>query len=40
MNDEEIWDHIEKVEEVDNVVADVLRDMASALHDTVSAHQR
>ena len=35
MNDEEIWDHIEKVEAVDNVVADVLRDMAGALHDTV-----
>ena len=37
MNDKEVWEHIEKVEEVDHVVADVLRDMASALHDTVRA---
>jgi hypothetical protein len=37
MNDEEIWKHIDKVAAVDSVVADVLRDMASALHDTVSA---
>jgi hypothetical protein len=36
-NDEEIWAYIDNVEAVDEVAADVLRDMAGALHDTVSA---
>jgi hypothetical protein len=37
MNDAEIWNHIEAVDAVDSVLAEVLRDMAGALHDTVTA---
>jgi hypothetical protein len=37
MNDDELWEAIDDVESADAVLADVLRDMAGALHDTVSA---
>jgi len=37
MNDDELWTSIDEVEAVDTRLADVLRDMAGALHDTVSA---
>lgn len=37
MNDDELWEVIEDVESADAVLADVIRDMASTLRDTVSA---
>jgi hypothetical protein len=37
MNDEVLWSRIEEIEPVDPALADVLRDMGSALHDTISA---
>ena len=37
MNDDELWNAIDEIESADGSLADVLRDMAGALHDTVSA---
>lgn len=37
MHDDEVWDSIELIEVTDPNLADVIRDMAGALHDTVSA---
>jgi hypothetical protein len=37
MNDEVLWSRIEEIESVDPALADVLRDMSSALHDTIGA---
>lgn len=37
MNDEDLWSRIDQIEAADPVLADVLRDMAGALHDTVTA---
>ena len=37
MNYDALWEHIDLVEASDPTLADVLRDMAGALHDTVSA---
>jgi hypothetical protein len=39
MRDDELWDAVEEIESADLALADVLRDMAGALHDTVSAPQ-
>ena len=36
-NDDDLWDRIELVEIEDPILADVVRDMAGALHDTVKA---
>jgi len=33
----QIWGHIDEVDAVDNIVADVLRDMSTALHDSIEA---
>ncbi len=37
MSDEELWANIDEIEAFDPGLADVLADMAGALHDTVSA---
>ena len=37
MNENELWERFESIETADPVLADVLRDMSGALHDTVSA---
>jgi erythromycin esterase-like protein len=36
-SDDDVWDRVELVEANDPILADVLRDMAGALHDTVKA---
>jgi erythromycin esterase-like protein len=36
-NDDDVWDRIELIEAADPILADVVRDMAGALHDTVKA---
>lgn len=36
-NDDDIWERLELVETDDPILADVVRDMAGALHDTVKA---
>ena len=36
-NDDDVWERIELVEADDPILADVVRDMAGALHDTVKA---
>ena len=36
-NDDDVWDRIELVESVDPILADVIRDMAGAVHDMVKA---
>jgi hypothetical protein len=37
MNDDDVWSRIELVESADPILAEVLGDMAGALHDTVRA---
>jgi hypothetical protein len=36
-NDDDVWDRVELLEAKDPILADVIRDMAGALHDTVKA---
>jgi hypothetical protein len=36
-NEDDVWDRIELIEAEDPILADVVRDMAGALHDTVKA---
>lgn len=37
MDDDDLWDRIDEIETADPTLANVLRDMAGALHDAVSA---